>query len=84
MTHTHDDHHAHDHRHEHDHAHKDERGLLARLGHWLSDLGGGHSHDVAEQIDDAVESDAQGRRALYISFAGLAATAVIQAVVVVL
>ncbi|MCK9924560.1 cation diffusion facilitator family transporter [Frankia sp. AgPm24] len=65
-----------------------------RLRHRLSDLFGGHlfgrhlfgghSHDSADQIDDALEADAAGRRALLISLGGLAATAVAQAIVVVL
>jgi cation diffusion facilitator family transporter len=45
---------------------------------------GGHSHDAGEQIDNALEADAAGRRALVISLIGLAVTAVIQAIVVVL
>lgn len=45
---------------------------------------GGHSHDAADQIDDALEADASGRRALIVSLCGLAVTAVLQAVVVVL
>ena len=45
---------------------------------------GGHSHDAADQVDDVLEADAAGRRALLISLAVLAVTAAIQAVVVVL
>jgi cation diffusion facilitator family transporter len=45
---------------------------------------GGHSHDPVEQIDDALEADTAGRRALLISLGGLAATAAVQAVVVAL
>jgi cation diffusion facilitator family transporter len=45
---------------------------------------GGHSHDAGDQIDDALEADAAGRRALFISLGGLGITAVIQAGVVVL
>jgi divalent metal cation (Fe/Co/Zn/Cd) transporter len=45
---------------------------------------GGHSHHAADQVDEALEADAAGRRAMLISLAGLAATAAIQAVVVVL
>ena len=52
--------------------------------HALSELLGGHSHDPAEQVDDALSADAAGRRALWISLAGLGVTAAIQAVVVVL
>jgi cation diffusion facilitator family transporter len=50
----------------------------------VSDLVGGHSHDAADQVDDVLEADAAGRRALLISLAGLALTAAIQAVVVAL
>ena len=44
----------------------------------------GHSHDAADQIDDALEATAQGRRALLISLGGLLLTAGLQAIVVVL
>jgi cation diffusion facilitator family transporter len=44
---------------------------------------GGHSHDAADQIDGVLEVDAAGRRALWLSLAGLMVTAAIQAVVVV-
>jgi cation diffusion facilitator family transporter len=44
---------------------------------------GGHSHDAADQIDGVLDADAAGRRALWISLAGLAVTAAIQAIVVV-
>ncbi len=80
--HAHADHngHAHDGHHEHNHGH----GLRHRVAHTLGHLlGGGHSHDAADQVDDALEADAQGRRALWISLAALAVTAVLQAVVVV-
>jgi cation diffusion facilitator family transporter len=50
----------------------------------FSELVGGHSHDTADQVDEVLEADADGRRALLISLAGLAVTAAIQAVVVVL
>ena len=42
------------------------------------------SHDAADQIDDALEANAAGRRALLISLIGLGVTALLQAVVVVL
>jgi len=57
-------------------------GPVARFRHTLSELTDRHSHDAADQVDEALEADAAGRRALYISFAGLAATAAIQAAVV--
>jgi cation diffusion facilitator family transporter len=59
-------------------------GLWSRAKHEISEFLGGHSHDAADQIDDALEADSAGRRALFISLAGLGVTAVIQAVVVVL
>ena len=71
----------HDHDHDHDHA----ASGWARVGHELSEFfGGGHSHDSADQIDDALEADAAGRHALLVSIVGLSLTAVLQAVVVVL
>jgi cation diffusion facilitator family transporter len=91
MTHTHhhadhdqpshtDSHDDHDHGHDHDH----ESSLWSRFAHAVSELVGGHSHDAADQVDEALEADAAGRRALLISLAALAVTAAIQAVVVVL
>ncbi len=91
MTHTHH-HDGHDHRdgghdtshdHRHDHGHG-EPSLWSRVPHAISELVGGHSHDAADQVDEALEADAAGRRALLISLAGLAVTAAIQAVVVML
>src|SRR5437773_11716754 len=80
-TYEHDDDHGHD---GHGHAHEHPAGLASRLHHGISELVGGHSHDAADQIDDALEATTAGRRALLISLIGLGATAVIQAVVVVL
>lgn len=81
----------HDHANAHDghahgpdgHAHGDS-GVLGRVGHALSSLFGAHSHDAAEQIDDALEADASGRRALIISLIGLGLTAAVQGIVVAL
>lgn len=84
---SHDDAHAHGHHHEHQHDHghsHDDLTGFAALRHALSDLVGGHSHDVADQIDDALEADARGRRVLWISLAGLAITALLQGVVFVI
>ncbi|GAB3302800.1 cation diffusion facilitator family transporter [Epidermidibacterium keratini] len=53
------------------------------MRHAISDLLGGHSHDTADQVDEALEANARGRRALWISLAALAITAALQAVVVV-
>src|SRR5215211_62656 len=72
--------------HHHDHAahHNQQAGRLGRLRHGLSELVGGHSHDASDQIDDALEANAAGRRALLISLVGLGLTAALQAVVVLL
>jgi cation diffusion facilitator family transporter len=65
----------------HDHPHKhDQRGLWTRLRHAI----GPHSHDHDRAVDPVLESSAEGLRALWISLAGLAATALAQAVVVAL
>jgi cation diffusion facilitator family transporter len=64
------------------HAHEhDGDGHHGRVVHFLSGLFGAHSHDVGDQIDDALEADAAGRRALFISFGGLGLTAIVQAIV---
>jgi cation diffusion facilitator family transporter len=70
------------HDHDHDHA-VAPAGRWGRLRHAASELLGGHSHDAADQVDGALEADASGRRALLLSIAALAVTAVLQAVVVV-
>src|SRR5436305_14453955 len=73
--------HDHDHHHEHEHGHGHEhRGLWARLRHAV----GPHSHDHDRAVDSVLESSAEGLRTLWISLAGLAATALAQAVVVAL
>ncbi|HEX3811657.1 MAG TPA: cation diffusion facilitator family transporter [Mycobacteriales bacterium] len=80
-----DHHHSHSHEHHHDHdqpghAHGHDHGILGTVRNVLI----GHSHDPADQLDDALEADAAGRRALLISLGGLLLTAVLQAIVVVL
>jgi cation diffusion facilitator family transporter len=74
--------HGHDHgAHEHQHGEHDQRhrsGLLAGL----LDRVRPHSHDVADKVDAAMEASAEGLRALWISLTVLAATAVLQAIVV--
>ncbi len=57
---------------------------MGRVRHGISELLGGHSHDAADQIDDALEANAAGRRALFISLIALGITAALQAVVVIL
>jgi cation diffusion facilitator family transporter len=80
-AHTHS--HSHGHRDVHDEPHRHEPGgnRRDRLRHALSELVGGHSHDVADQLDDALEADRAGRRALLLSLAVLAITATLQAIV---
>ncbi len=66
-------------------AHAVRHSWWGRLSHELAEmLGfGGHGHDAAEQIDDALEANQAGRRALWISLAGLGVTAALQGLVVV-
>jgi cation diffusion facilitator family transporter len=71
--HDHDDHHEHEHEHEHDHG----------LRGWLSGLFHPHSHDAADSVDAALESSAQGIRAVKISLVALGLTAGLQVLVVV-
>ena len=73
--------HGHGHQHAHDHHEHDHTGW-ARTRHLLADALGTHSHDSADQVDDALEADAEGRRALWISLLLLGVTAALQAVVV--
>src|SRR5262249_10568151 len=94
---SHDHGHDHDHAGSHDHGHQPghdlghehgdghghdhgQQGLWARVRHAV----GPHSHDHDRAVDPVLESSAQGLRALWISLAGLAATALAQAVVVAL
>ncbi|MEW1831058.1 cation diffusion facilitator family transporter [Streptomyces sp. NPDC088196] len=76
-AHPHDDHgHGHDHPHPRHHS---PTGIRHRLGHLLTP----HSHETADKLDSALESSARGMRALWVSLAVLGATALVQAVVVV-
>ncbi|MFE9097524.1 cation diffusion facilitator family transporter [Streptomyces sp. NPDC007264] len=77
--HDHGDAHAPGHDH-HDHVHAHSRGPLTRLRHLLTP----HSHETADKLDSALESSARGMRALWVSLAVLGATALAQAVVVVI
>ncbi len=52
--------------------------MIQRLWHLLRP----HSHEAADQVDAAMEASAEGMRALWISLAVLAGTAVLQAAVV--
>ena len=82
QAHRHDDHEP-GHGHHHEPADHDHGGAWSRIRHAASELFGGHSHDAADQVDQALEADARGRRALWISLLVLAVTALLQAVVVV-
>ena len=74
--------HGHGHRegdhHSHGHGHAHGRGVGSRLRHLVRP----HSHEAADKVDAAMESSAEGMRALWISLGVLAATALLQAVVV--
>ena len=72
--------HDHDHAHEqgHDHAHEHQGGLRGAL----KGLFAPHSHDAADSVDRALEASRDGMRALKISLVGLAVTAALQVVVV--
>jgi cation diffusion facilitator family transporter len=78
--HAHDiDHDRHEHPgigHEHDHDHP------GGLRGWVSGLFHPHGHDAADSVDSALESSAQGIRAVKISLVGLAVTAMLQFLVV--
>jgi cation diffusion facilitator family transporter len=64
--------------HDHDHDHDHRGGLRG----WLSGLAHPHSHDAADSVDSALESSAQGIRAVKTSLVGLALTAALQMLVV--
>ena len=66
----------------HDHPHHGHpgRGLAHRVRHLVAP----HSHDSADRVDPALEASREGMRALWISLAGLGATAAVQALIVVL
>lgn len=88
----HDHEHSHEHPHEHPHPHEHEHGGHGSDGHshqhhsgfkgWLFELFVPHTHDSADSIDDALESNVQGIRALKISMFILLGTTVLQLVVV--
>ncbi|MFJ3803218.1 cation diffusion facilitator family transporter [Streptomyces sp. NPDC090088] len=85
-AHGHDHGHQHDHGHGHGHGHprSSSGGLRHRLTHRLTHLLTPHSHETADKLDPALEASARGMRALWVSLAVLGATALVQAVVVVL
>jgi cation diffusion facilitator family transporter len=84
MSIDHDDSHEHGHEHGHDDDHGHDASLLGRVRHVLGDFFGTHSHDTADRVDEALEANNEGRRALIISLVIMLVTAGIQAAVVVL
>ena len=72
------------HQHGHDHGQAHTHGKTGRTRVPKMHLVRPHSHDAADKADAALESSAEGIRALWISLAILAATACAQAVVVAL
>ena len=72
--------HGHDHQHDHQHDHDHRSGVAG----WFVSLLRPHSHDAADSVDSALESSAQGIRAVKVSLVALAVTAAVQAVVVLL
>jgi len=70
--------HIHDHLHDHGPDHEHHHGVRG----WLTGLFRPHSHDSADSIDAALESSAQGIRAVKISLAALGITAALQLLVV--
>ena len=81
--HPHDHDHGHDHGHgDHDHGHDHDHHHGAGFKGWLHELFVPHSHDSADSIDSALESSAQGIRAVKISLLGLGATSVFQLLIV--
>src|SRR5258708_10200428 len=78
---------GHEDRHEHEHAGHDHghgSSAWSRAWHGVSEVLGAHSHDAADQVDETLEADADGRRALLLSLLVLAVTAAVQAAVVLL
>jgi cation diffusion facilitator family transporter len=88
-AHPHDEH-GHDndgHDHDgHDHDGHDHDGHDHPSGLWgfVRSIFSPHSHDAADSVDSALESSRDGMRALKISLIGLAVTAVLQVVIVVI
>ncbi|MDX3226846.1 cation diffusion facilitator family transporter [Streptomyces sp. ME19-01-6] len=81
-----DHHHDQGHRHDHGHPHSHHQGRTNAWARWRHRAGHvlrPHSHESADRTDRALESSAQGMRALWTSFAVLGATALVQAAVVV-
>ncbi len=91
---SHPDEHGHGHGHDtepageradaHGHDHAVPASLWGRVRGGVEHAVKPHSHDAADQVDSALETSREGMRALWISLAILGATALLQAVVVVI
>jgi cation diffusion facilitator family transporter len=81
--HQHGHHHEYEHAHGHEHVHGHSHGRRSGLADRIRRLIRPHSHEAADKVDSALEASAEGMRALWVSLAVLAATALLQAVVVV-
>ena len=75
--------HSHD-AHEHSHQQGHDHGSGPRWSDRLLHLLRPHSHEPSSSVDKSLEASAEGMRALWISFAALGVTTLIQAAVVVL
>lgn len=81
--HAHESHdHGHDHDHAHGHSHGDHHEHPTGFKGFLYGLFVPHTHDAADSIDDAMEANAAGIRALKVSLILLLITTVLQGVVV--
>ncbi|NUP40969.1 MAG: cation transporter [Streptomyces sp.] len=80
--HGHDHDHDHDCDHGHDHGHAHGKSRWSRWKHQVTHMVKPHSHEAADKVDSAMESSAEGMRALWLSLVILGATAVFQTVVV--
>nr|WP_162953167.1 cation diffusion facilitator family transporter [Streptomyces sp. 11-1-2] len=80
--HPHDHGHGHGHEHGPDHGHGHGRSRWSRWKHQITHVVKPHSHEAADKVDSAMESSAEGMRALWLSLAILGVTAVFQTVVV--
>lgn len=82
-SHTHDHGHPHgrDHPHGHDQPHGHQHGGFRGA---IKEIFAPHSHDAADSIDDALESNRVGIRAVKISLVALGITALLQVIIVAL
>ena len=76
---------SHVHAHEHGHGRADGADDEHRQGVWgaLGELFRPHAHDAADSMDTALEASEQGLRAVKMSFAALAVTALVQLLLIV-